>query len=65
MIHMPHNTDNRRTLYHILFVLFLFPEKLFDHIHFYFLLADDFIFDSNFFRRFKADFLVDRNDLAL
>ena len=65
MIYMTHDTDNRRTLRHVLFILILFFQKLFYYIHFHFFFTYDLIFDGNLFCRFKADLLIYRYDLPL
>ena len=65
MIDMTHNTDNRRSLYHVLFVFIVLFQQFFDHIDLYFLLTDDVVIDRNVFSRLKINFLVDCDDLSL
>ena len=65
VVNVSHNTDNRRTLLHFLFVLFFFFEKLFDHIDNFFFFTEYLKFQCNLFRCLVIDFLIDRYDLAL
>ena len=65
MVNMPHNTDNRRTLFHLLFVLFILFQKFFNDIHYFFFLTENVKFQRDFFCRFIIHFLIHCNDLAL
>ncbi len=65
MIDMSHDTDDRRSLRHVLDVFLILFEQFGDHIDLYFLLADDLIFNRDLLCLFVADLLIDRHDLAL
>ena len=65
MVNVTHNTDNRRTLHHICFILFVFFQKFFDHIDNYFFLTKNIEFHCDFFCCLIINFLVYCYNLAL
>ena len=65
MVYMTHNTDYRRTLLHLLFVLFLFLQKFLYHIHDLFFFTEDLKLQSNFLCRLIIDLLVYGHDFSL
>ena len=53
VVNVSHNTDYRRTFFHILLIFFVFLKKLFDDVYLLFFLADNIIADSDFFSILK------------
>ena len=65
MVNMTHNADYRRTLLHLLLVLFLLLQQFLDHVNHFFFLTEDIKLQRDLFRGFVIDLLVDGNDLTL
>ena len=58
MVNVTHNADYRRSGNHIGLILFLFFQKLPDHVYLFFRLCDNVIAQSNFLCLFKVDLMV-------
>ena len=58
MVNVTHNADYRRSGNHISLILFLFFQKLSDHVYLFFRLCDNIIAQSNFLCLFKVDLMV-------
>ena len=65
MVNVTHNADNGRSCCHLALVLFFLFQKFFNHIDFYFFFTDNFKFDGNIFRIFKAYLRIHGHNLSL
>ena len=65
VVNVAHDADYRRTLLHLLLILFFFLQKFFNYVYNFFLFAEDIELQRDLFRGLIINLLVHRNDFAL
>ena len=63
MVHMPHNTDYRRSFHQGAFILLVLLQQFLDHIDFDLPLTENIIFHGNILRILIGDLLIYGHDL--